>query len=108
MLETRTITKVRMYKLMLNPMTDRVESSRIVAVSDDYERLVNWYMSQFSTTAWTDDNWYKVFKSGSAIEWYNPCDSLGLNELNCWGHGIGDEWIPLDVYSDIRNSEIFV
>lgn len=107
-METRTITQVRMYKLILNPMTDCCESAHIVAISDDYTRLVNWYMGQLATVPWRDDRWYKVFKSGSTIEWYNQCDRLGLNDVDYWGHGISDEWVSLETYENVRNGRIFV
>lgn len=108
MAEMRTVTQVRMYLLILNPMTDRAEAKRIVAVSDDYVRLVNWYTAQFAYGTWKDDTWWKTFKQGSPIEWYNPCGSLELNDIYPFGHGIKDEWIKEDRYHEILHSGEFL
>lgn len=107
-METRTITQVRMYKLILNPMTDRCEASALVAMSDDYNRLVSWYMDQLADVPWRDGDWYKTFKSGSSIEWCNPCHSLELNYADLYGHGISEEWVSMDVYNNVRNNPLFV
>lgn len=41
-METRTIQEVRIYVLVLNTFRT-AESGEIVAMSDDYNRLVDWY-----------------------------------------------------------------
>ena len=40
-METRTIVEVKIFVLVLNTF-GRAEECEVVAVSDDYDRLVNW------------------------------------------------------------------
>lgn len=109
-METRTITQVKLYKLILNPMADCAESGNIAAISDSYDKLVNWYRSQLNSMGpWRDGRWYKVFAAGSPLEWYNPADNLELNNPGLFGHGILDEWVNESVYYDIlRSGRFFV
>ena len=106
-METREITQVRLYVLILNTFAT-AKSGRIVAVSDDYQRLVAWYQSQFADEPYREDGWYKTFKKGSPIEYNNPCVSVELNDVNAWNHGIHDEWIPIENLDEVRNSFFYV
>lgn len=101
--EVRTVQEGRIYILVLNPINSAAEDGSIAAISDDYNRLVGWYKDQFASESWEDGQWYKTFKKGSPIEWYNPCFSLKLNDTQPFGHGIHDEWILLDNMDIIRN-----
>ena len=108
-MEARTITQVRIYKLILNHMADRCESVTIVAISGDYNRLVSWYEEQKLPMPYRDgDGWYRTFKDESPLHWFNPADSLELNCPNHWGHGITDEWVNEDVWYNIRGSGRFL
>lgn len=100
-METRNITQVRIYKLVLNSMFANYEQGNIVAISPSYEKLVDWYKSQCAKELWRDGRWEKSFIQGSPLEWYNPCLSLELNDTDHYGHGIGDEWIEKSVYHKI-------
>ena len=106
-METRQITQVRLYVLILNTFGS-AESGCIVAVSDDYQRLVTWYQSQFADEPYREDGWYKIFKKGSPIEYNNPCGSIELNDTNYWNHGIHDEWVLVDDLDIIRNRYLYV
>ena len=106
-METRQITQVRLYVLILNTF-GAAESGNIVAVSDDYQRLVTWYQSQFADEPYREDGWYKTFKKGSPLEYHNPCGSVELNGTNIWNHGIHDEWVLLDDLDIIRNRYFYV
>ena len=107
-METRTITQVRIYKLMLNPMPARAEAREIAAVSTDYDKLVEWYHAQKAAEPYREDGWYRVFKPDSPLAWYNQADSLELNDTNSlFGHGIYDEWVNEDVYHEVRRSGRF-
>lgn len=106
-METRQITQVRLYVLILNTF-GAAESGNIVAVSDDYQRLVTWYQSQFADEPYREDGWYKTFKKGSPIEYNNPCGSVELNHTNPWNHGIHDEWISTEDLYEIRNRYLYV
>lgn len=94
-METRTSTQVRIYVLVLNTF-GAAEEGEIVAISDDYNRLVSWYNDQFAQEGYREDGWYKTFKKGSPIEYNNPCATTALNETRPFGHGIHDAWVDLD------------
>lgn len=96
------VPEVRVYVLILNTLGS-AEDGEVVAVSDDYDRLVNWYNDQFAEEPYRDGPWLKVFKLGSLIEWNNPCFSLELNNTRPFGHGIHDEWVKFDDLDGIRN-----
>ena len=66
-METREIQEVRIYVLVLNTF-GAAETGEIVAVSDDYNRLVNWYNEQFNLEGkYRENGWCKTFKKGSSI-----------------------------------------
>lgn len=95
-METRVrnieIVECRLFILTLNTF-GRAEDSVVAAVSDDYERLRNWYCAQLADEPYLDDQWWKVSKSGSLLEWLNPCN-IELNALDRFGNGIHDEYVP--------------
>ena len=101
-METRTIREVReevrVYVLLLNTF-GAAEACSLVAVSDDYNKLVSWYKDQFNPEGtYREDGFLKTFRKGSLIEYNNPCSSLELNDTHPFGHGIHDEWIPLEQF----------
>lgn len=106
-METRTITQVKLYVLILNTF-GAAESGEVVAVSDDYHKLVSWYRDQFADEPYREGGWYKTFKKDSPIEFNNPCDSVELNHTNYWNHGIHDEWVPVDNLYEIKNRYLYV
>jgi hypothetical protein len=111
MLETRQVTQVMVWKLILNPMRANTEASNLVAWSDDKDKLLNWYKSQL-VEPYTDNgspsfechgeshNWYKVFAKGSELEWYNPMDNEE-GYPNHYGHGLQNEWVDIDILPNI-------
>lgn len=101
-METRTGAEAQIYVLVLNTF-GAAEEGEIVAVSDDYNRLVSWYNDQFAQEGYREDGWYKTFKKGSFIEYNNPCHTTALNETRPFGHGIHDEWVKFDDLDGIRN-----
>lgn len=107
-MEQRVITQVKIYYLVMNPMTDRTESSKIVLMSESIDRLINYYADNF-VEYYKDDNWSKSFRKGSPLEWYNPLSSLRENETNHWGHGLKSEWIDESAYfNEIKNKYLFI
>ena len=109
-MQTRTITEVLTYKLILNDMRyPKIEMKSLVAISTSYEKLVDWYNSQKADDVWVDTideyNWRKAFKKDSPLEWYNPADSLQSVEpevvTNYIGGGICKEWVDLDVLNKV-------
>lgn len=105
-METREkyLQEIRLYVLCLNPMDGSAESAVDVAVSTDYQRLVDWYRGQFNPGGyWRDNGFNKTFKPGSPLEWYNPIYNLDLNNLGTFGHGIYDTWVSVDSLNEIRS-----
>ena len=81
-METRTITQVKIYKLLLNPMPANFEKVNMVAIAYDKQQLMDWYES-LKVEPYKDGNWHKVFKQGSKLEWSNPIeysDYCGVQE----------------------------
>ena len=106
-METRITTEVRIFVLILTTL-GRAEEGEAVAISDDYDRLVDWYLNQFADDPYRDEGFYKTFKKGSKIEYNNPCGSVVLNNLNHFGQGIHDEWVSEDEYINIKNAYNFI
>lgn len=101
-MKTRMAREVKIYVLVLNVFGNTLGER--VAISDDYDRLVNWYNKQLNPDGvYRDGMWNKTFKKGSFIEFCNPCDSLKLNDTSIFGFGIHDEWIPMEVFNNLRN-----
>jgi hypothetical protein len=98
-MKTRTVTQILIYKLVLNPITDRVEYGRISAWSTDKDRLIEWYKSQ-EVPGYRDDRFLKVFKKGGPLEWYNPI--YNFDNIDAFNHGIHEEWINEDIMPKIR------
>ena len=101
-METRMIEQARVFVLVLNPFS-RVEDGCIAAVSTDYTKLVEFYLSQLlpNEKRYHDDaGFYISFKEGP-LKHLNPCESLELNDLGLFGHGIHDEWVPLEQLSSV-------
>ena len=107
-METRQITQVYMHTLILNPMTGKLESQQLFAVSFEREKLVEFYTNERDPKGtWTDDEsgvedyvgklkgYHKVFRKGSKLEWANPVNgdlSVPI-EQSSFGHGLSGEWI---------------
>lgn len=84
-METRTITEYKVHLLFLNPMRERFENMDLVAFADNHEALWRFYQAQKTEPYYDDESgisdvfgndrrWYKVFKKGSVLEWYNEID----------------------------------
>ena len=90
-MKTREITEIKLFKLVLNPMTCRCEEEIVCAISDDINRLKEFLKGEFEKEPYDDSGYRKVFKKGSPLEWYNPHRG-GLRQ-----NTISEEWV------DIRN-----
>lgn len=100
---TRTVTEVRVYALALNGVYDRCESGKIVAISTEYDKLVDFYNENLLKEGEEyrdENNILHRFKEGPLYN-YNPCFTLELNNVEYWGYGIHDEWVPEDYYKVI-------
>lgn len=98
--ETRTIEQVKIYYLVLNPMTDRAEACMIAAFSDDKERLMQWYNS-LKVEGYNDGRYGKIFKKDSPLEWFNPMDNED-GTLGFFGHGLQSEWVDVEEVLEIQ------
>ena len=110
MVQTRTIQQVLIHKLVMNPMRGNTENSVLVAWSDDKEKLVNFYNNE-KVERYTNEgpgsfavhgdthNWYKTFRLGGILEWYNPIDCF--DQPNHYGQGIQQEWVDEEILPNI-------
>jgi hypothetical protein len=103
-MEIRTINQIKIYYLVMNPMTDRTEASKIVVMSDDKQRLINYYTDNM-VAPYIDGNWHKGFRKDSPLEWYNPIPLDGT--LNHWGQGLKEEWVDEYEYLNGLKSKYF-
>ena len=87
-------------------MTDRTEAGRIAIMSDDKEKLVKTYESEF-VDSYDDDRFRKVFRKGGPLEWYNPLFTLEARS-DPYGHGLKEEWIDLGEVTQLRSKYFFV
>jgi hypothetical protein len=103
-METRTVTQVLIYKLILNPMMDRMEARRLAVLATDRQKLIDFVEQEKAPEPWRDGNWGKVFKKGSPLEWFNPPPPSTLEGLDRWGHWIESEWLNADEYKGVYES----
>jgi|HubBroStandDraft_1064217.scaffolds.fasta_scaffold336122_3 hypothetical protein len=61
-----------MWVLQLNPMTANAERVVPVAGADTREALEAFLNLQLAPEPYKDGNWYKVFRQGGTLEWFNP------------------------------------
>lgn len=89
--------QVKLFILCLNPMTDRLESRKVICLATSIEKLKEWYFEQKSDKPYNDDKWYKNFKKGSELEWFNPLpNEVNFGEFNDYGHGVFFDWFNME------------
>ncbi|MGI5873138.1 MAG: hypothetical protein ACOX8R_00545 [Bacillota bacterium] len=96
-METRKVTQVLVYKLLLNDVRGRAEDITIAAVSDDGHKLSQWEAS-LRTAPYYDEGYQRYYKKDSPLYNYN---SIALSTF--FGAGIDQEWINEDVYERIKD-----
>lgn len=99
-METRTINQAKIYYLVMNPITDRTEATRITAMSFERQSLVEYYNRE-AVEIYREDNWSKAFRKGSLLEWLNPLYSF---EVGHYGHGIKEDWVNMDSIDQLKNN----
>lgn len=99
-METRQVTQVHIYYLLLNGVYDRCESRDIVAVADSKEKLHNLYNRELLSNEerFRDTNGYfRSFKSDGVLYNYNSIPFFTTGEYECYDDlGIKDDWIDID------------
>lgn len=108
-METRQIAEAHLYVLVLNTF-GYAEESTIAAVSDDYQKLVDFYNSQLlpMNARFRDElGFFHSFKEGP-LHNLNPCHSLKLNDNAPFGHGIHDEWVNVCNLDRIRSQYYWI
>ncbi len=104
-METRTIQQVKVYCLVMNPVTDRAESGRIVIMSFEKPKLIERYNNEYTGT-YLEDGYSKSFKKNGPLEWYNPIWSF--DELDSFGHGLREEWIDSTNVDYVKGKYYFI
>ena len=109
-METRTVIQYHVYGLVLNPMRDRIETLKLVALAGSKEALLSWHdtyrvESYYDKDSGVDDvygnprNWYKCFQKGSPLEWFNPIQ---------YGGRIISEWLSAEDVRQITSDAPFI
>ena len=108
-METRTITQGRIFILNLNTF-GRAEDTAIAAISDDYNKLVSFYLDNLLSEdeRYRDDFGYRIsFRSGP-LQRFNPCHSIELNQLSYFHEGIYDIWIDVADLTKLQSEYYWV
>lgn len=101
-METRQITQVHIYFIVLNGVYDRCEDRNIVVVSDDRTKLIDFYHDNLlpNDKRFRDDyGKFRSFKEGPLYD-YNP--GYILEDI------IKDEWISMDDLGNVKSRYYFV
>lgn len=99
-MEKRVMEEVKLYKLVMNPITANAETGCIVAISTEIENLERFLKEQEGPFPFRDSSGYQHFFKEGPLYWYNPL----MMSARCWGHGIQSEWVYVETYNELRNS----
>ena len=106
-METREITQVHVYFLLLNGVYDRCEARNITIVADSKEKIVNYYSQNLlpRDERFRDESgYYRSFRRDSLLYNYNDLPfNLNVNS-ECYDDlGIKDDWVELDSLDRIKS-----
>lgn len=104
-METRLVQQAKIYYLIMNPVTDRVESGRIVMMSTRKENLISSYENE-RVAIYNDGNFSKVFRQGGPLEWYNPVWTF--EGVDPFGHGLSEDWVDVENLTALKSKYYFV
>ncbi len=104
-METRTIQQVKVYFLIMNPVTDRAESGKIAMMSTSRDGLISAYENE-RVDVYDDGNFRKVFKQGGPLEWFNPVWTFEGKDT--FGHGLSEDWVEMENLNYIQSKYYFV
>ena len=118
-METRAITEVKIYVLIMNNMRGQYEDTVIVAVSDGPNKLRNFIDSERVEKYRDEDDLNmvgfpltKTFRKGGPLEYFNapyisedirPIDSIRPGDT-----GIFYEWVNIESLPNIRDRHRFL
>lgn len=108
-METREITQVKIYFLVMNGVWDSAEGGSIAAVSTSKDRLIEFYQSQvipYEERYRDDMGRYRSFKEGPLYN-YNLLMTMDARN-STFGHGLKEEWVLLDDLDDIKHRYHFI
>ena len=101
MKETRLVEEVKVYLLVMQPMTGNAENTSLEAASFEKQKLIDWHNEQ-KVELYNDEGpdnfgdgskcYRKQFRKGGPLEWMNPIDTPYFSP-GTWGHGIHEQWI---------------
>ena len=103
-METRTITQIKVYYLVMNGVYDNAEGGSIAAVSTSRERLMEFYNRQLLPTEerYRDDmGMFRSFREGP-LHNYNPLYSLNPND-SFHGHGLREDWMTMEEFGNVKH-----
>ena len=86
---TRTIIQIKYYFLQLRRVGINLGNVDIVCYSTEREKIINYYTSMLCNK-YQDDYYWKNFKKGSDLEWYNPTNLDIVTKSGC---GIDYLWV---------------
>ena len=104
-METRTVQQVKIYYLIMNPVTDRAESGKIAIMSTSRQNLISAYENE-QVAIYNDGNFSKVFKQGGPLEWYNPVWTF--EGVDPFGHGLSEDWVDMENLAILQSKYYFV
>jgi hypothetical protein len=104
-METRLVEQVKVYYLIMNPVTDRAESGRITMMSTDKNTLISAYKNE-NVSTYDDGNYRKVFRQGGPLEWYNPLWTI--EGVDSFGHGLSEDWVDMENLQTLKNKYYFI
>lgn len=84
-----------MWILQLNPMPSNAENIVPVAWAETKEELEQLLQDE-KVESYRDGDWYKSFKQGGPLEWYNPPSE------------VGDVWIDVPAMLDVGSCEDWI
>lgn len=93
-----------MFVLLLNDMRSaKVEMVAPVARSESRDELMA-FMSRHTVEPYRDGRWYKTFRQGSILEWFNTMDCFGRIE----DMGTENDWIEQNVRAAVDGWREFI
>lgn len=113
-METRTKQEIKIYRLILNPITGRTEEGVLVALAYSAQALMNYHNEELESTVYKEPagaearyentEWTKCFKKGGPLEWYNRHENWGDNRHN---QGITFEWVEESIVKNLISKGVY-